>query len=108
MTRRPPRSTRFPATPLCRSPASPEPPAAGHTPVSLVPSAQGRQVHAVEHAAAVLFEGPQDERRAHAVGHPGLDDYGRLEEAAHQVATARQQGVGGPATVERVLMVDAL
>src|SRR3712207_6845981 len=93
MTRRPPRSTRFPATPLCRSPAFLEPPADGHTPVSLVPSAQGRQVHAVEHAAAVLFEGPQDERRAHAVGHPGLDDYGRLEEAAQDRKSTRLNSV---------------
>src|SRR5215212_11009849 len=75
----------------------------GDAPEPAVPASQGRQIYAVEHAAAVLLQGPEDERRAHAVGDPRLDHGVRLQEAARQVAAARQQGVDGPAGAKRVL-----
>src|SRR3712207_7988893 len=38
----------------------------------------------------------------------GLHDHVRFEKAAHQIAAARQQGVDGPARVERVTFADVL
>src|SRR5918995_6067002 len=54
----------------------------GYAPESRVFAPQGRQVYAVERAAAVLLESLQDEDRAHTVGHPGLDDCLGFDQAA--------------------------
>src|SRR5215212_4305206 len=80
----------------------------GYAPEPLIFAPQGRQVYAVECAAAVHLEGLQDKGRAHTVGHTGLQHYGRRDQTTQKVAKAGEPGVRGPARAERILSADVL
>src|SRR5215218_4759224 len=75
----------------------------GYAPEPLIFAPQGRQVYAVECAAAVHLEGLQDKGRAHTVGHTGLQHYGRRDQTTKKVAKAGEPGVRGPARADRTL-----
>ena len=54
----------------------------------------------------VLFQRFEYEGGAYAVGHPGLEDYIGVDQAAREVAAACQDRIGGPVGHVRVLVAN--
>src|SRR5687768_12799733 len=80
----------------------------GYAPEPLIFAPQGRQVYAVERSAAVLFQRSENEGGAHAIGHAGLQHYGRRDQTAQKVAKPGEPGVRGPTRAERIPSADVL